>query len=317
MNYNEPPLREQPTEYASIEPLETIVVQMTEAEFEKLRVLVYNRMGIHLSPEKRTMMNVRLQKVLKRMNFQSFSEYYDFLVTSPNLDVAIEFADCVTTNHTFFYREKDHFDYFVQTVLPEMTTFLAQRKDMDFRVWCAGCSSGEEAYMLAILLMEFFGAEYRVWKAGVLATDISERALSAAITAVYPSERMGLLPAEYKQKYFQAIVPGSFDDVPDNIFSKALSGEFWRVREKVRREVVFRKLNLMNATLPFKKPFHVIFCRNVMIYFDKPTRDALIERLYEALVPGGYLFVGHSETISRDTSYFRYVIPAVYQKPVS
>ena len=188
--------------------------------------------------------------------------------------------------------------YLVRHVLPEMTEELKRRNEYDFRLWCAGCSSGEEAYMLSMLMMEFFGAQYGQWKAGVLATDISEKALLVAEKGLYPEERISLLPGEYKSKYFQPL--------PD---------KHWQVKPLVQREVVFRKLNLMNTSFPFKKPFHVIFCRNVMIYFDKPTRDALIQRFYDILVPGGYLFIGHSETIDRAHSAFRYIKPALYQKP--
>jgi chemotaxis protein methyltransferase CheR len=278
---------------------DVLAIHLSESEFEKLSALVYDRFGIYLPPEKRTMVNVRLQKVLKRMGLQSFGEYYKHLTASPDSESLIEFANHITTNHTFFFREKDHFEYFSNTVLPEITTRLKQQNDLDLRVWSAGCSSGEEAYMLAMLMIEFFGSQYNQWKSGVLATDISERALATAVTGVYTKERIGLLPEEYKRKYFQA-----------------LPEEQLRVKEHVQRDVVFRKLNLMNEKLPFKKLFHVIFCRNVMIYFDKPTRDALVDRFYNALAPGGYLFIGHSETITRTASQFRYVMPALYQKPL-
>lgn len=276
-----------------------VSVALSEAEFENLSRLVYERFGIYLPPEKRTMVTVRLQKVLRRMGMTSFRQYYEYIVKSSSNEPLIEFANHITTNHTFFFREKDHFDYLIKRVLPEMTAPLKRRQDYDFRMWCAGCSSGEEAYMLAMLMMEFFGAEYSMWKAGVLATDISEKALAVADGGDYVEERIALLPEEYKRKYFQAL--------PDKI---------WRVKPFLKQDVVFRKFNLMNDVFPFKKPFHVIFCRNVMIYFDKPTRNALVQRFYDCLVPGGYLFIGHSETIDRTSSDFRYIIPALYQKPL-
>lgn len=278
---------------------EIVAVTLTEQEFENLRKLVYDRFGIHLVPEKRTMVTVRLQKVLRRMGFKTFHEYYEYLIHSPSNEPLIEFANYITTNHTFFFREKEHFDYLVRYVLPEMSHSLKSRQDFDFRVWCAGCSSGEEAYMLAMLMMEFWGIEYSRWRAGVLATDISERALTIAESGVYPDERINLLPPEYKTKYFQRL--------PNNE---------WKVKPDLQKEVIFRKLNLMNQTFPFKKQFHVIFCRNVMIYFDKPTRDALIQRFYDTLMPGGYLFIGHSETIDRAHSDFQYIMPALYKKPL-
>lgn len=278
---------------------EIVPVALSAEEFEKLRQLVYERFGIYLAPEKRTMVTVRLQKVLRRMGFTSFHQYYEYIIHSANNEPLIEFANHITTNHTFFFREKEHFDYLTRSVLPEMTREIERTQGRDFRLWCAGCSSGEEAYMLAMLTMEFLGTQYSQWKAGVLATDISEKALSVAEHGIYTEERISLLPQELKSKYFQRL--------PDNQ---------WQVKQTLQREVIFRKLNLMNTEFPFKKPFHVIFCRNVMIYFDKPTRDALIQRFYDVLVPGGYLFIGHSETIDRAHSRFRYIMPALYQKPL-
>jgi chemotaxis protein methyltransferase CheR len=280
--------------------LEDIVsVQLSTNEFDSLSRLVYERFGIYLPPEKRTMVTVRLQKVLRRMGMATFHEYYEYLTKSNNGEALIEFANHITTNHTFFFREKDHFDFFSQRFLPEVTARLRERRETDVRIWCAGCSSGEESYMLVMLLLEFFGTEYSHWKAGILGTDISERALDTAVQGIYPAERIDLLPAEYKRKYVDQLPNGT-----------------WKIKPLVQKEVVYRKFNLMNTTLPFKKKFHTIFCRNVMIYFDKPTRDALVERFYHALEPGGYLFIGHSETISRDLSLFRYIMPALYQKPL-
>jgi chemotaxis protein methyltransferase CheR len=278
---------------------EIVSVALSENEFDNLSRLVYERFGIHLPPEKRTMVTVRLQKILRRMGMTSFHQYYDYLVRSKNNEALIEFANHITTNHTFFFREKEHFDYLVKRVLPEMTAPLKRRQEYDFRMWCAGCSSGEEAYMLAMLMMEFLGPEYSRWKAGVLATDISEKALAVAESGEYSEERIALLPEEYKRKYFQLL--------PD---------KHWRVKPLLQNEVIFRKFNLMNTVFPFRKPFHVIFCRNVMIYFDKPTRNALVQRFYDSLLPGGYLFIGHSETIDRASSDFRYITPALYQKPL-
>lgn len=277
-----------------------VSVPLTVEEFENLRNLVYTKFGIFLPPEKRTMVTVRLQKVLRKMGMKSFQEYYQYLIKSNDSEAISEFANHITTNHTFFWREKDHFDFFLKTFLPEITHRIKEKREYDLRIWCAGCSSGEESYMLAILLLEFFGVEYTKWKAGILATDISERALGIAQKAIYPNERIELIPEEYKRKYLQKL-----DD------------KEWLIKPIVQQEVIYRKFNLMNTQLPFKRPFHAIFCRNVMIYFDKPTRDALVERFYHALEPGGYLFIGHSETISRDISEFRYVMPALYQKPLS
>ncbi|MDY7001639.1 MAG: CheR family methyltransferase, partial [Thermodesulfobacteriota bacterium] len=162
---------------------------------------------------------------------------------------------------------------------------------------CAGCSTGEEAYTLLMLIMEHFGHEYNLWDAGLLATDISAPALAKARAGVYPEEAVSLLPPNLKRKYFLALPGGDLS-----------------VNDLLKRELTFRRFNFMNPVFPFKKPFDVIFCRNVMIYFDRPTRDALVRRFHHFTEPGGYLFIGHSESLQRDTCPYDYVMPAVYRK---
>jgi len=274
------------------------VAQMTEQEFEAFQQFIYDNFGIHLTDEKRLMVSVRLQKAARRLKMASIQEYLQHLRSNQTLDVVRELTNQITTNHTFFWRESDHFEVFQQRVLPEITHYLRQRRDLDVRVWSAGCSSGEEAYMLVMLMAEYLGTEYAQWKAGLLATDISEQVLAVARKGVYSTDRISTLPPQFKHKYFQQF---------------GQSGE-WEVIARIKQEVTFRNLNLMNEHFPFKKPFHVIFCRNVMIYFDQPTREALVRRFYDALVPGGYLFIGHSETLGRSQTLFRYIQPAVYQK---
>ncbi len=160
---------------------------------------------------------------------------------------------------------------------------------------CAGCSTCEEPYTLIMLMMEFFGLDYVNWDGGILATDISERVLTVGRRGVYPVDRVAQAPKIFQERYFRR------------------QGEEMAVKDRIKNEVVIRRFNLMN-TFPFKKPFQVIFCRNVMIYFDKETRDNLIRKFHAALEPGGYLFVGHSETVSRDSGLFAYVQPALYKK---
>jgi len=292
-------LKELPNELPN-EPSESLT-QMTEQEFEVFKQFVYEHFGIHLSDEKRLMVSVRLQKAARRLKLASIREFLQHLHSNQTADVVRELTNHITTNHTFFWRESDHFEVFQQHVLPEIAQKLRAHRDFDLRVWSAGCSSGEEAYILVMLMMEVLGADYAQWKAGVLATDISEQALSTARRGTYSTERIAPLPPQLKHKYFQ---------------QSGQHGE-WEVIARVKNEVTFRNLNLMNERFPFKKPFHVVFCRNVMIYFDQPTREALVRRLYDALIPGGYLFIGHSETLGRSQTLFRYMQPAVYQKVVS
>lgn len=273
------------------------MMTISDKEFGLIRALVYERFGINLTEQKRALVVGRLQKFLRNEGFQSFKDYYDHLVGDGTGEALIGLVNRITTNYTYFNRERAHFDFFTAQALPAVMASLQAQQRRDLRIWCAGCSTGEEPYMLAMLVMEFLGKEYGLWDAGVLATDISGRALARARTGVYTTEQIRQLPTSLKLTYF----------------SQNRGGD-WRVNDRLRKEVVFRRLNLMNALFPFKKPFQVIFCRNVMIYFDRPTRDALVERFHRFLDPGGYLFIGHSETLGREQTDYRYLMPAVYQR---
>jgi chemotaxis protein methyltransferase CheR len=208
-----------------------------------------------------------------------------------------ELINRISTNHTFFFREKSHFDFFSRVTLPQAVERLKKRNTKDLRIWCAGCATGEEAYTLVMLLLEFFGTQYGAWDAGLLATDISTAALGTAQAGVYPAERTTLIPGDFKRKYFKKNPAGD-----------------WAVEDRLKKEIVYRRFNLMNEQFPFKKPFSAIFCRNVMIYFDQPTRDALVRRFYNHTEPGGYLFIGHAESLRRDSCPYEYVEPAIYRK---
>lgn len=270
---------------------------ITSSEFHALRDLVYQRFGINLTDQKQSLVTSRLQALLQSQGFASFADYYRYLLedlTNQGLD---ELINRISTNFSYFYRESTHFDFFAKLALPQLLKDLRCTGSNDIRIWTAGCSTGEEPYMLIMLMMEVLGLEYGQWSTGCLATDISERVLSIASAGVYPEDRVSRVPAPLRQKYFKPAGTGLV-----------------KVHERVREEITLRRFNLMNTELPFKKPFHMIFCRNVMIYFDKSTRDALIRRFHQITEPGGYLFIGHSETISRDQGMYKYVMPACYQR---
>jgi len=272
------------------------MLHITDKEFQAIRDLVYERFGIHLTDEKKTMVVGRLQKILRNRGFNTFHEYYLYLVQDKTNQAISELANQITTNHTFFWREPDHFDFFMKTILPETVARKARTNSKDLRIWCAAASSGEEPYNIIMCMMEYFGKDYRLWDAGLLGTDISEKALHAAKTAVYEPYRVQTMPDAYKKKYFHQI------------------GENWAVNDDVKKELTLRHFNLMNKTMPFKKPFDCIWCRNVMIYFDNETKLELVRRMYDQTVPGGYLLIGHSESIGRGTTPWKYICPAVYQK---
>lgn len=271
---------------------------LNEKQFEIIKHLVYQRFGIYLTAEKRMMVEMRLGKILRRYRFKSFQEFLHTLSHNDAEGTMLsELINQITTNHTFFYRESAHFEYMTSTALPEIIQTITNKNlPKDIRIWSAGCATGEESYTLAMMLREYLGSQYNVWKAGILATDISEKALLTARAGMYHKERLGQLPTVLLNKYFSAA-----------------KNDYWQVHEILKKEVVFRRFNLVNTHYPFQKKFHIIFCRNVMIYFDKVTRDNLIRQFYNWLEPSGYLFIGHSESLGNDNTLFQSVQPAAYK----
>lgn len=275
-----------------------VQVGISDQEFLLIRNLVYERFGINLTEEKRALVIARLGKLLRSRGFKNFKAYYDHLLADSTGSALDSLANSISTNFTFFYRESEHFEIFLSTVLPEMDKRISGGNERDLRLWCAGCSSGQEPYTLQMLIREYFGQRYALWEAGLLATDISARALETAMRGVYPAETLDRLPRPLVLRYF----------------SKA-AGREYGVTDEIKKDVTFRRFNLMNERFPFRKPFHIIFCRNVMIYFDADTQARAAEKLTGNLEPGGYLFVGHAESLSRRPSSLEYVQPAVYRKP--
>lgn len=262
-----------------------------------MRALIYNRLGINLTEQKRGLLVTRLNKYMKQAGFVNFQQYAEHVQSDPTGKALGSLADLISTNHTFFFREPKHFEFMTATALPAVTQALKAQNSSDLRVWCAAASTGEEPYSLMILLMEFLGAAYHCWDVGLLATDISQEALAIAERGLYEEEQVEKIPNHLRKKYFQKI-----------------NERGWTVNSKLKQEIIFRRFNLIQPQFPFKKPFHIIFCRNVMIYFDQPTIQALVNRFYEWTVPGGYLFVGFSESLGRINHPYQYVQPAVYQK---
>lgn len=270
------------------------MITIKDKEFKQLTAYIKANYGINLKEEKQALVTGRLQNVLIQNGFHDFSEYYEYILLDKTGNAVTTLINKITTNHTFFMREEQHFYYFRDKVLPYLTNTI---RDQDLRIWSAGCSSGEEPYTLKMLIDEFLGKDKTVWDSKILATDISSKVLEAAKKGVYNNDRLVSLPAGWRLNYFKNI---------DNENSVLI--------DSIRNEVIYRKFNLMEEVFPFKHKFHVIFCRNVMIYFDNETRRNLVNKFYDALEYGGYLFIGHSESISRDETKFKYITPAVYRK---
>ncbi len=269
------------------------MIAISDHEFRLLTEYIYNYSGINLN-KKKTLVEGRLNSLLTEKGFQSFSSYYDHVINDKSGETVSDIIDRISTNHTYFMREIQHFNYFRDQVLPQLKATV---KNKDLRIWSAGCSSGEEPYTLAMIIADYFAKEKILWDSSILATDISSRALNKARDGVYSDEEISSLPAPWKLNNFRSIGPDK------NMISN-----------KLKEEVVYRKFNLMDKIFPFKKKFHVIFCRNVMIYFDNITKRELIKRFYECTETGGYLFIGQSESLNRDENNYQYIMPAVYRK---
>jgi len=265
--------------------------ELTDNDFKKISRLIYRLCGINLKEGKKALVRARLMKRLRVLGLGSIREYIRFLESDQGKGETGLLVDVMTTNKTSFFREMDHFKFLGDEILPAM-------KSSRLRFWTAACSSGEEPFSLAILLREKI-AEIDSKDVRVLATDISFEMLEKARKGVYEKTALEGIPLHYLKKYFSSVQKGS--------------SCVYQVNQDVRSLVKLAWLNLMD-TWPMKGPFNVIFCRNVMIYFDKSTQEKLVKRLYELLETKGYLFVGHSEGLSSISHDFRYVRPAVYMK---
>ena len=269
------------------------MLTMQDHEFRTLVHYMRENFGINLS-QKRNLIEGRLGNHLQDSGYQDYQSYLDHVFKDSTGCELANLVNRLTTNHTFFMREATHFDFLRQQVLPEYERSL---KSKEIRTWSAGCSSGEEPYTLAMLMHDHFGSAKAGWDTKILATDISAKVLDQARQGRYAATVAESLPAGWVNRYFQRSAAGDLE-----------------VTAKIKNEIVYRSLNLIQESFPLKKKFHIIFCRNVMIYFDKETKIELVRKFYELTEPGGYLFIGHAESIGRDETDFSYVQPAVYQK---
>ncbi len=272
---------------------------MRESEFDFIRNLVYERSRINLSRDKRELVSARLGKRLRATKIPTVTEYCEFLQSPDAEEELSNLIDAISTNHTFFFRENAHFEFLRQTILPEMKLRTAKERWHRFHVWSAACSSGEEPYSIAITLAETLAG----WPWYIEATDISHRILERAKAGIYRDETVERLPPMTVQNHFKC----GFGPQDGN----------YRVKDGLRQKVAFQHLNLLEGEPPFRELFHVIFCRNVMIYFDRPTQEELVNKLARYLVPGGYLFVGHAESLTGIHHHLQTVRPAIYRRPMN
>ncbi len=273
---------------------------MREKEFQRLAEFIYSTCGIKLHAAKRTMLEARLSKRLRLLGLKGYDAYCDYLFSDAGMEEELVcMIDLVTTNKTEFFRESAHFDCLAQRAVPDLIRRHGAGMQRPFVIWSAGCSTGEEPYTLAMVLSEL-ALLHRGFKFVILATDISTRVLDAAKYAVYDEEKIRPVPDALKRKY---LLRGKKD-----------KAGLYRVVPELRQLVRFRRLNFMDGDFGMREPMDVIFCRNVIIYFDRPTQERLLQRFCGHLIDDGYLFMGHSETVNGMDLPVVPVAPTVYRK---
>jgi chemotaxis protein methyltransferase CheR len=278
---------------APLPPVDRRITGIGEAEYEFIRQLVYEHSRINLGAEKKALVAARVMKRLRALKLPDFDIYFQYLRSSKGRQEAPLLVEAISTNHTQFFRESRHFDFLKNVIVPKWRAHGPGA----VRVWSAAGSSGEEPYTIAIVLAEALGLKSD-WR--ILATDISMRMLDLGRNAIYSADRLTHVPPEMQRRYFQRGVGAS-------------EGQY-RVKEELRRRVEFVQLNLLQPHYPFATEFDLILCRNVMIYFDRETQQTLIEKMTPYLVGGGYLMVGHSESLNGIRHRLSVVEPAIYQK---
>ena len=266
---------------------------ITAKEFQQFRTLIYDESGISLSDQKTSLLASRLSKRLRDLNLGTFSEYYAKVMEDQTREEFTRLLDLISTNKTDFFREPKHFDFLRERILPELNT------TKQIRIWSSACSTGEEPYTIAMTLYEGVQNPER-WDFKILASDLSTRVLAKAAAGMYDEDRFRGMPPDVVQRHF---LRGRGDQTG-----------FFKVKPHLASAIAFRRLNLMDDRFPIKNPLDLIFCRNVMIYFDRPTQGTLVNKLHHYLKPGGYLFIGHSESLQWVTHPFKSLAPTIYQR---
>lgn len=269
---------------------------MSDRDFKRFSTFIYTEVGIKLPPAKKTMVEARLQKRLRFRGMSNIGAYLEYLFSPQGMqEELVALIDVVTTNTTDFFREPQHFDFLANTLLP---AWIETHPLKTLHIWSAGCSIGMEPYTLAIVLSEF-ASRNPGFRWNILATDISTQALETAIKAIYDVDRVKGVPRHLMAKYF--------------LRSKDRDKGLVRIAPQLRNAVTFRRLNFMEE-FNFQKPLDIIFCRNVVIYFDKPTQQRLFTKFCRCLVPNGHLFIGHSESLSGMDLPLQQLVPTVYKR---
>lgn len=272
--------------------------ELTSEEYTQFTDLIYKSCGINLGEKKKDLLKTRLQKVISRLGLNNYSEYYRHILNDRTGSALSELINAISTNHTYFFRENDHFKYLSEIAIPE--TMQRNAKTKKLRIWCAASSTGEEPYSITITVLKSIPANQ--WDFKLLATDISTNVLQQAATGQYTDKKLLEIPPHIVQKYFDRV-------------AKSVKENEFRVKDEIKKHIRFRKLNLMRNVYPFKNEFDIIFCRNVMIYFDLITQQSVQSKILNYLIPGGFLFIGHSENLSGQArNRVTAIKPSLFQK---
>ncbi|MBF0495940.1 MAG: protein-glutamate O-methyltransferase [Deltaproteobacteria bacterium] len=273
-------------------------IACTDADFQRFRELIYQQVGINLHEGKKELVKARLSKRIREICLASFKEYYEYIKSGQNQDEVIAMVNAISTNVTSFFRESDHFTFLKETLIPHLTLRKNRKYNNQLRLWSAGCSTGEEPYSIAMTVLDAL-PDRTCWDIKILATDVSTQVLNKAQTGLYEKDRITGIPPNMLRTYFQR--------------GNGQWQGYFRVKDTLQNIITFRYLNLMKP-FPFNRPFDVIFCRNVMIYFDRSTQETLVNKYYQHLDEDGHLFVGHSESLAGVKHSFNYVKPTIYSK---
>ncbi|RMH36144.1 MAG: hypothetical protein D6690_06715 [Nitrospirae bacterium] len=266
---------------------------ITPQAFGRFADLIYRHAGIALSEQKQALLVSRLGKRLRQLSLASFQAYYEYVTGEGGEEELTHLLDLISTNKTDFFREPAHFAFLRDRILPDLAI------ERRIRIWSSASSSGEEPYSIAMTVYDAVPDMTR-WDVKILASDISTRVLAKAASGIYDEQRVASLPADLVRRHF--------------LRGRGNQAGMVKVKPHLARMVVFRRINLMDEAFPIRTALDVIFCRNVMIYFDRPTQSRLMAKFYRYMKPGGYLFIGHSESLQWIEHPFTYVAPTIYRK---
>lgn len=290
--YNHDPWLDLNVKGINMSPL-PILDKLTDDEFAFFKAIVYREAGIKLSDMKVALLQSRIMRRMRALQISTFRDYRNYL-NDYYQDEIVDFINAVTTNKTEFLRENKHFDFMLSTALPN---FEKSNRE-EIRIWSAGCSTGEEPYSIAVTCCEYFNKSKIPVK--ILATDIDTQVLIQGYTGIYPKNTIDVFTPTIQQRYFNAI--------------NTEKGVQYQIVPEVKKMITFKRLNLLDNTYPMRKKFDIIFCRNVIIYFDKDTQRVLFEKMYNYIADDGFLFIGHSENLSGVNSNFKSVGHTIYRK---